>query len=75
MAHLGEQLVVLAVSFQLAVRGHAPPSQRIKGAIRSRVDTWNDDPRPSVWHKTAHAIQEHSTQRSTERSGTRWRLC
>ncbi|HSH60954.1 MAG TPA: IS630 family transposase, partial [Acidimicrobiales bacterium] len=30
----------------------------LESAIRSWIDTWNEDPRPFVWHKTADEILE-----------------
>jgi transposase len=40
-------------------RGTHRSTKELEAAIRSWVDTWNDDPRPFVWHKTADEILEN----------------
>jgi len=40
-------------------RGTHRSTKELEVAIRSWVDTWNDDPRPFVWHKTADEILEN----------------
>ncbi len=39
-------------------RGTHRSTKELENAIRSWVATWNDDPRPFVWHKTADEILE-----------------
>jgi transposase len=39
-------------------RGTHRSTRELESAIRSWVATWNDDPRPFVWHKTADEILE-----------------
>ena len=40
-------------------RGTHRSTKELEQAIRSWVETWNDDPRPFVWHKTADEILEN----------------
>ncbi len=40
-------------------RGTHRSTKELEGAIRSWIQTWNDDPRPFVWHKTADEILEN----------------
>ncbi|MFN2555681.1 MAG: IS630 family transposase [Nitriliruptorales bacterium] len=39
-------------------RGTHRSTRELETAIRSWIATWNDDPRPFVWHKTADEILE-----------------
>ena len=39
-------------------RGTHRSTRELESAIRSWVATWNDDPRPFLWHKTADEILE-----------------
>ncbi|HSH23377.1 MAG TPA: IS630 family transposase, partial [Acidimicrobiales bacterium] len=39
-------------------RGTHRSTKELESAIRSWIDTWNEDPRPFVWHKTADEILE-----------------
>ncbi len=39
-------------------RGTHRSTKELETAIRSWIATWNDDPRPFVWHKTADEILE-----------------
>jgi transposase len=41
-------------------RGTHRSTKELDSAIGSWVATWNDDPRPFVWHKTADEILRHS---------------
>jgi len=43
----------------MARRGTHRSTKELEAAIRSWVDTGNDDPRPFVWHKTADEILEN----------------
>jgi transposase len=40
-------------------RGTHRSTKELENAIRRWVDTWNDDPRPFVWHKTADEILDN----------------
>ncbi|MGH8974118.1 MAG: IS630 family transposase [Acidimicrobiia bacterium] len=40
-------------------RGTHRSTKELENSIRSWVETWNDDPRPFVWHKTADEILEN----------------
>jgi transposase len=40
-------------------RGTHRSTKELEDAIRLWVETWNDDPRPFVWHKTADEILEN----------------
>jgi transposase len=42
-------------------RGTHRSTKELEAAIRSWIATWNDDPRPFVWHKTADEILETLT--------------
>jgi hypothetical protein len=43
-------------------RGTHRSTRQLIAAIRTWVQTWNDDPRPFVWHKTADDIPHQPRQ-------------
>ena len=43
-------------------RGTHRSTRELETAIRTWIDTWNDDPRPFVWHKTADEILDTLAQ-------------
>jgi hypothetical protein len=51
---------------QLLRRGAHRSVRQLNADIRAWIDTWNDDPRPFVWTKTADEILE-SIRRYCER--------
>jgi len=42
-------------------RGTHRSTKELEAAIRAWADTWNDNPRPFVWHKTADEILDNLT--------------
>jgi transposase len=43
-------------------RGTHRSTRELEDAIRTWIDTWNEDPRPFVWHKTADEILDTLAQ-------------
>jgi transposase len=43
-------------------RGTHRSTRQLQTAIRTWIDTWNEDPRPFVWHKTADEILDNLAQ-------------
>jgi hypothetical protein len=54
--------LVLRAHHEEAAPRHPPPVQALNSDIRAWIDTWNDDPKPFVWTKTADQILDSITR-------------
>jgi hypothetical protein len=43
--------------------GPTDPSKSLTASIRTRINNWNDDPKPFIWHKTADEILDSVARR------------